>query len=51
EVRVATESMERGTALGPDNVTADFLRAGGHNLHVLLAHRMTACLKKEKIPD
>ncbi|KAE9412290.1 hypothetical protein Angca_009468, partial [Angiostrongylus cantonensis] len=51
EARVAIESMERGTAPGPDNITADFLRAGGHNLHVLLADHMTAYLQKEKIPD
>ncbi|KAE9414048.1 hypothetical protein Angca_002619, partial [Angiostrongylus cantonensis] len=51
EVRVAIENMKRGTAPGPDNITADFLRAGGHNLHVLLADHMTAYLQKEKIPD
>ncbi|KAE9413785.1 hypothetical protein Angca_007815, partial [Angiostrongylus cantonensis] len=51
EVRVAIESMKRGTAPGPDNITADFLRAGGHNLHVLLADHMTAYSQKEKIPD
>ncbi|KAE9419955.1 hypothetical protein Angca_002361, partial [Angiostrongylus cantonensis] len=38
-------------APGPDNITADFLRAGGHNLHVLLADHMTAYLQKEEIPD
>ncbi|KAE9416792.1 hypothetical protein Angca_001351, partial [Angiostrongylus cantonensis] len=47
----AIESMKRGTAPGLDNVTAHFLRAGGHNLHVLLADHMTAYLQKEKIPD
>ncbi|KAE9412453.1 hypothetical protein Angca_001662, partial [Angiostrongylus cantonensis] len=51
EVRVAIESMKRGTAPGPDNVTADFLKAGVHNLHVLLADHMTAYLQKETIPD
>ncbi|KAE9418038.1 hypothetical protein Angca_008207, partial [Angiostrongylus cantonensis] len=51
EARVARESMKRGTAPGLDNITTDFLRAGGHNLHVLLAHHMTAYLRKEKIPD
>ncbi|KAE9415332.1 hypothetical protein Angca_000332, partial [Angiostrongylus cantonensis] len=49
-VRVAIESMKRGTTPRPDNITADFLRAGGHNLHVLLADHMTAYLQKEKIP-
>ncbi|KAE9413692.1 hypothetical protein Angca_002675, partial [Angiostrongylus cantonensis] len=51
EIRVAIESMKRGTAPGPDNITANFLRAGGYNLHVLLADHMTAYLQKEKIPD
>uniref|UniRef100_A0A0K0CYN8 Cytochrome P450 n=1 Tax=Angiostrongylus cantonensis TaxID=6313 RepID=A0A0K0CYN8_ANGCA len=45
EVRVAIESMKRGTAPRPDNVTGDFLRAGGYNLHVLLAEHMTAYLQ------
>ncbi|KAK6740728.1 hypothetical protein RB195_008899 [Necator americanus] len=39
EVRVAIKSMKPGTASGPDFISADFLRAGGHPLH------------KEKIPD
>ncbi|KAE9416542.1 hypothetical protein Angca_008934, partial [Angiostrongylus cantonensis] len=42
----AIESMKRGTAPGPDNVTADFLRAGGHNLHVVLADHVRAHLQK-----
>ncbi|KAE9416575.1 hypothetical protein Angca_007480, partial [Angiostrongylus cantonensis] len=50
-VRVEIESMKRGTAPGPDNVTADFFRTGGHNFHVLLADHMTAYLRREKIPD
>ncbi|KAK6734855.1 hypothetical protein RB195_018190 [Necator americanus] len=41
EVRVATKSMKPGTALGPDFISADFLRAGGHPLHVILAAHMT----------
>ncbi|KAE9413163.1 hypothetical protein Angca_001491, partial [Angiostrongylus cantonensis] len=51
EVRVAIESMKRGTVSRPDNITADFLRARGHNLHVLLADYMTVYLQKEKIPN
>ncbi|KAE9412928.1 hypothetical protein Angca_002878, partial [Angiostrongylus cantonensis] len=51
EVRVAIESMKRGSAPGPENITADFFRAGGHNLHLLLVNRITAYLQKEKIPD
>ncbi|KAK6744007.1 hypothetical protein RB195_010982 [Necator americanus] len=39
EVRVAIKSMKPGTAPGPDFISADFLRAGGHPLH------------KERIPD
>ncbi|KAE9412728.1 hypothetical protein Angca_007866, partial [Angiostrongylus cantonensis] len=51
EVRVTIESMKTGKALGPGIITADFLRAQTHNLHVLLADHMTTCFQKEKIPD
>ncbi|KAK6749000.1 hypothetical protein RB195_001546 [Necator americanus] len=33
EVQVALKSMKSGTAVGPDFISADFLRAGGHPLH------------------
>ncbi|KAK6761319.1 hypothetical protein RB195_022398 [Necator americanus] len=51
EVRVTIKSMEPGTAPGPDFISADFLRAGGHPLHVILAAHTTSCLQKETIPD
>ncbi|KAK6737315.1 hypothetical protein RB195_019797 [Necator americanus] len=51
EVRVAIKSMKPGTAPGPDFISADFLRAGGHPLHVILAAHMTSYLQKERIPD
>ncbi|KAK6745401.1 hypothetical protein RB195_011870 [Necator americanus] len=51
EVRVAIKSMKPGTAPGPDFISADFLRAGGHPLHVILAVHMTSYLQKERIPD
>ncbi|KAE9419463.1 hypothetical protein Angca_002562, partial [Angiostrongylus cantonensis] len=51
EVRVAIESMKRSTAPGPDNITADFPRAGSCNLHVLFENHMAAYLKIEKIPN
>ncbi|KAK6761735.1 hypothetical protein RB195_022719 [Necator americanus] len=51
EVRVAIKSMKPGTALGPDFISADFRRAGGHPLHVILAVHMTSYLQKERIPD
>ncbi|KAK6761292.1 hypothetical protein RB195_022378 [Necator americanus] len=51
EVRVAIKSMKPGTAPKPDFISADFLRAGGHSLHVILAAHMTSHLQKEKIPD
>ncbi|KAK6730207.1 hypothetical protein RB195_006958 [Necator americanus] len=35
EVRVAIKSMKPGTAPGPDFISADFLRAGGHPLHII----------------
>ncbi|KAK6735789.1 hypothetical protein RB195_018812 [Necator americanus] len=51
EVRVAIKSMKPGTAPGPDFISADFLRAGGHPLHVILTAHMTSYLQKERIPD
>ncbi|KAK6755599.1 hypothetical protein RB195_014147 [Necator americanus] len=51
EVRVAIKSMKPGTAAGPDFISADFLRADGHPLHVILAAHMTSYLPKERIPD
>ncbi|KAK6761387.1 hypothetical protein RB195_022447 [Necator americanus] len=51
EVRVATKSMNPGTAPGPDFISADFLRAGGHPLHVILSAHMRSYLQKERIPD
>ncbi|KAK6737066.1 hypothetical protein RB195_019643 [Necator americanus] len=51
EVRVAIKSMKPGTAPGPDFISAGFLRAGGHPLHVILAAHMTSFLQKERIPD
>ena len=51
EVRAAINSMKAGTAPGPDNITADFLRAGGRTMHALLATHMTTYLQKERIPD
>ncbi|KAK6758363.1 hypothetical protein RB195_015900 [Necator americanus] len=50
EVRVAIKSMKPGTAPGPDFISAHFLRAGGHPLHVILAAHMTSYLQKERIP-
>ena len=51
EVRVAIKSMKAGTAPGPDHISADLLRAGGHRLHGILAAHMTSYLQKERIPD
>ncbi|KAK6736953.1 hypothetical protein RB195_019570 [Necator americanus] len=45
EVRVAIKSMKPAQPR-----TADFLRAGGHPLHVILAAQ-TSYLQKERIPD
>ncbi|KAK6762662.1 hypothetical protein RB195_023399 [Necator americanus] len=51
EVRVAIKSMKPGTAPRPNFISADFLRAGSHPLHVILAAHMTSYLQKERIPD
>ncbi|KAK6755392.1 hypothetical protein RB195_014016 [Necator americanus] len=51
EVRVAIKSMKPGTAPGPDFISANFLRAGAHPLHVILDAHMTSYLQKERIPD
>ncbi|VDM77994.1 unnamed protein product, partial [Strongylus vulgaris] len=37
EVRVAIKIMKTATVPGPDHVSADLLRAGGHRLHEILA--------------
>ncbi|KAK6749317.1 hypothetical protein RB195_001741 [Necator americanus] len=50
KVRVAIKSMKLGTVPGPDFISVDFLRAGGHPLHVILAAHMTSYLQKERIP-
>ncbi len=51
EVRAAIEGLKAGTAPGPDNISANLLRAGDHNLHALLAQHMTSYLLKERIPN
>ena len=51
EVRAAIDSTKAGTAPGPDQISADLLRAGGHRLHEILAAHMTSYLQKERIPD
>ncbi|KAK6765077.1 hypothetical protein RB195_025130 [Necator americanus] len=51
EVRVAIKSMKSGTGIGSDFISSDFLRAGGHPLHVILAAHMTSYLQKNIIPD
>ncbi|KAK6764210.1 hypothetical protein RB195_024503 [Necator americanus] len=51
EVRVAIKSMKLGTARRLDFISTDFLRTGGHPLHVILAAHMTTYLQKERIPD
>ncbi|KAK6736075.1 hypothetical protein RB195_019010 [Necator americanus] len=51
EVRVAIKSMKHGTAPGPDFISAEFLRAGGHPPHLILAVHMTSYLQKKKIPN
>ncbi|KAK6760486.1 hypothetical protein RB195_021813 [Necator americanus] len=35
ETRVAIKSMKPGTISGPDFISTDFLRVGGHPLHVM----------------
>ncbi|KAK6762475.1 hypothetical protein RB195_023267 [Necator americanus] len=42
EVRVAIKSMKSDTVSGPDYISADFLWAGGHSLHVILTAHMTS---------
>ncbi|KAK6730562.1 hypothetical protein RB195_007180 [Necator americanus] len=51
EVRVAIKSMKPDTVPGSDFISAHFLRAGGHQLHVILAAHMTSYLQKERISD
>ncbi|KAK6735960.1 hypothetical protein RB195_018927 [Necator americanus] len=49
EVRVVIKSMKPGTVPGHDFISADFLRAGGHPLHVILAAHITSYLQEERI--
>ncbi|EYC04256.1 hypothetical protein Y032_0089g2312 [Ancylostoma ceylanicum] len=51
EVRVVIGSMKPSTAPGPDRISADLLRAGGHHSHVIFAEHMSSYLKKERIPN
>ncbi len=51
EVRVAIQTMKTSTAPGPDRLSVDLLRAGGHRLHEILAAHLTSYLQKERIPD
>ncbi|KAK6737297.1 hypothetical protein RB195_019784 [Necator americanus] len=44
------ESMNPGTALGPDFISADFLRAGGHPLQVILAAHILPSERKDPRP-
>ncbi|KAK6733202.1 hypothetical protein RB195_017141 [Necator americanus] len=48
---VAIKSMKPCTTLGPDFISADFLRGSGHPLHVILLAHMTFYLQKERISD
>ncbi|KAK6734665.1 hypothetical protein RB195_018076 [Necator americanus] len=50
DVGVAIKSMKLGTAPEPDLISADFLRAGDHPLHVILAAYMISYFQKER-PD
>ncbi|XGW33935.1 hypothetical protein V3C99_018008 [Haemonchus contortus] len=43
--------MKTGTTPGPDKISADLLRAGGYELHALLATHRASYLQKEKIPN
>ena len=43
--------MKAGTAPGPDHISPDLLRAGGHRFHKILAAHMTSYLQKERIPN
>lgn len=51
EVRHAIKSMKKGTAPGPDNITADLLRAGNGPLEALLAKHFNHYLSIGRIPD
>ncbi|KAK6728368.1 hypothetical protein RB195_005799 [Necator americanus] len=47
ELRVAIKSVKPGTSPRPDFVSAHFLRAGRHPLHVILAAHMTSTFRKK----
>lgn len=51
EVRHALSQMPKGRAPGPDNITADLLKAGGTNFHRALARLFSTHLEGTPIPD
>ncbi|KIH63066.1 hypothetical protein ANCDUO_06643 [Ancylostoma duodenale] len=51
EVRIAIQSLKKGTVPGPDGITADLLRVGGYTMHKLLADHFTSYLEAGIIPD
>ncbi|KAK6763454.1 hypothetical protein RB195_023955 [Necator americanus] len=50
EVRVAIKSMKPGTTPGPDFISAEFLRAGGHPLHLTSARDILPPERKDPRP-
>ncbi|EYB85743.1 hypothetical protein Y032_0292g1593 [Ancylostoma ceylanicum] len=50
EVRNAIQSLKKGTAPGPDGITADLLRVGGYTMHELLVDHFTSYLEAGVIP-
>ncbi|KAL6735809.1 hypothetical protein ANCDUO_07429 [Ancylostoma duodenale] len=51
EVAQAIKNVKKGTALGPDNITADLLRAENTALYSVLTELSNHYLKKGMIPD
>ncbi|VDM80625.1 unnamed protein product [Strongylus vulgaris] len=41
------QTMKTAKAPGPDHVSTDLLRAGGHRLHEILAEHLTSYLQNE----
>ncbi|EYB91984.1 hypothetical protein Y032_0199g1651 [Ancylostoma ceylanicum] len=51
EVRNAIHSLKKGTAPGPDGITADLLRVGGYTMNKLLADHFNCYLEAGTIPN
>ena len=51
EVRTAISKLRGSSAAGPDGITPEMLKNGGHHLHILLAQKFSLYLEQKSFPD